>query len=121
MLRPGAIRPYKDLPNWKDIEPRLGLSYSLFGNSKTILKWNIGRYVEAMATGIAGAVNPPLATSNTRASRAWNDANSDFIPQANELGALNNTNFGGDSCRHSICRRYSHWLGHTPKELGNLS
>jgi hypothetical protein len=84
---------YENLPNWKDLAPRLGLAYDISGTGRTILKWNLGRYVEAMATGIAGAVNPPLATSNTRTTRSWTD-NGDFIPQENELGASSNTNFG---------------------------
>ena len=74
----------------------MGLAYDVFGNGKTTLKWNLGRYVEAMATGIAGAVNPPLATSNTRMTRSWTDRNGDFVPQEDELDASSNANFGTD-------------------------
>ena len=33
------------MPNWKDISPRLGAAYDLFGNGKTAIKASLGRYV----------------------------------------------------------------------------
>src|SRR4030095_12152393 len=33
---------------WKDIEPRLGMAYDVFGNGKTAVRFNIGRYIEAV-------------------------------------------------------------------------
>jgi hypothetical protein len=38
--------------------------------------------------------NNPQNVSNPSATRAWMDANGDFIPQENELGPLSNVNFG---------------------------
>ena len=35
----------KNVPNWKDVDPRVGVSYDLFGNGKTALKASVGRYV----------------------------------------------------------------------------
>src|SRR5207249_12222141 len=34
--------------DWKDITPRLGVAYDLFGNGKTAIKFNVGRYLEAI-------------------------------------------------------------------------
>src|SRR6185503_9716891 len=34
--------------DWKDVSPRLGVAYDLFGNGKTALRFNIGKYMEAI-------------------------------------------------------------------------
>ena len=47
-----------DLPNWKDVAPRLGLAYDLFGDSSTALKVSWGRY-NAANTGHVSVVVPP--------------------------------------------------------------
>lgn len=67
-----------DVPRWKDVSPRLGVSYDLFGNGRTALKWNLGRYLEAQAIGLAQAINPMNANQTT--TRAWTDTNGNFVP-----------------------------------------
>ena len=61
------------------MNPRLGVSYDLFGNGRTALKSSFGRYVGKMATVVA-LVNNPLTTSVNSVNRSWSDANGDFIP-----------------------------------------
>ena len=34
-----------NIPNWKDLSPRVGVSYDLFGNGKTAIKATVSRYV----------------------------------------------------------------------------
>ena len=63
----GAI---SDVPNWKDIDPRVGVAYDLFGNGKTAIKASIGRYVVADGYTIARAVNPVQSTINST-TRTW--------------------------------------------------
>ncbi|PYS37983.1 MAG: hypothetical protein DMG14_19295, partial [Acidobacteria bacterium] len=59
----------KDTPNWKNINPRLGMSYDLFGKGKTALKVGLGRYVPYTVT----ASNNPAANQAASATRTWDD------------------------------------------------
>ena len=69
-------------PNYNDLSARMGLAFDLFGNGQTALKWNSGRYVNAVGTILAQAKNPMEALiKNT--SRDWNDGNGDLIPDCN--------------------------------------
>jgi hypothetical protein len=94
---PGPFAPrivwpeVRDVPNWKDVSPRFGVVYDLFGNGKTALKGTVSRYVTA-STVVFSNQNNPLNFNRT-ANRTWNDANRDYIPQASELGPLSNRNF----------------------------
>ncbi len=67
-----------DLPNWKDIAPRFGAAYDLFGTGKTALKFSINRYNDSRTTGIAAQYNP-LALATARLT--WRDLNGDDIAQ----------------------------------------
>src|SRR5262245_11325181 len=90
-----------NVPNLKDLSPRLGLSYDLFGDGKTALKATLSRYVQTSTVGTARLLNP-LNTSVNNATRSWVDSNFDGIPQASELGPLSNSSFG----QVSIATRY---------------
>lgn len=70
------------MPVWKDLSPRFGLVYDLFGNAKTALKFGVNRYNESRTTFFANRYNP-LALSS--ASLSWTDLNRDDIAQG-ELG-----------------------------------
>jgi hypothetical protein len=90
-----------DVPNWKDLNPRVGGSYDLFGTGRTALKASIGRYVGKMGPSVATATNP-LLTSINSVTRAWGDANGDYVPNCDlhnfdangECGPISNRNFG---------------------------
>ena len=49
--RPKAI-------NWKDITPRAGVAFDLFGNGKTAVKANIGKYMEGLSSLFGLDMNP---------------------------------------------------------------
>jgi hypothetical protein len=109
-LGPALYQPTRDLTfpevtgiNVKDITPRVGVSYDVFGTGKTALKVNLGKYPLGVST-----IGNPAAIVNT-VTRAWTDANSNFAPDCNLLnlqtqdlrssggdycGVVNNLNFG---------------------------
>jgi hypothetical protein len=84
--------PVYDVPNWKDLSPRIGVTYDLFGNGKTALKASLSRYLAAQTTAFANSQNP-IATTVATTTRPWSDANRDGIPQETELGPLADPNF----------------------------
>jgi hypothetical protein len=94
--------------SYTDISPRLGVAYDLFGNGRTALKVHLGRYLEGAGTGgLYTATNPTLRMPQTTpalgtagVTRAWNDANRNFVPDCDLLNP--NTQdlrpSGGDMC-----------------------
>ena len=68
------------LPEWTDLNPRVGGSYDLFGNGRTALKASIGRYVGKMATTI-GVLGNPLSTSVNSVNRTWTDSERRLRPR----------------------------------------
>ena len=85
---------------YHDLWPRGGVAYDLFGNGRTSLKVNFGRYLEAAQNmGLFTALNPTSRLSLT-AARAWTDANTNFVPDCNLLNpAMQDLRAsGGDLC-----------------------
>jgi len=96
-----------NVPNWKNLAPRLGLVYDLTGDAKTALKGSINRYNRAYTTDFANRYDPLSLQSDTR---NWFDCdylpgtstcsalalptNRDGIAQDNEIGPSNNRNLG---------------------------
>jgi hypothetical protein len=92
----------KATPSWKDVNPRGGAVYDLFGDGRTAIKVTVGRYVQKTTIGITQN-NNPITTSINNVTRVWNDTNGDYVPDCDlanraangECGAMSNQNFGG--------------------------
>ena len=77
-LFPAYSSPARDgVPSWKDLSPRLGAAYDLFGDGRTALKGGVNRYVAGGSTGVAAQFGP---TANFSTTRNWTDANANFSP-----------------------------------------
>jgi hypothetical protein len=89
-----------EVEHWKDLSPRLGVAYDLFGNGKTALKANFARYLFPNFNEVAQANNPQNTIGRTD-TRTWQDRNGDYTiynadgsVQWEELGPTTNRNFG---------------------------
>jgi len=89
------------VPLWKDINPRVGGSFDLFGTGRTAVKAALGRYVFKNGLRLTGR-NNPFSTSVSSVRRNWNDANENFVVDCDltlttangECGGYQNANFG---------------------------
>jgi hypothetical protein len=82
-----------NLITWNLTSPRLGLTFDLTGNGKTVLKANYASYWwNPGTTSIDSLVNPNSPDWYRRYK--WNDLNSDGVWQPGEQGQLNSSSGG---------------------------
>jgi hypothetical protein len=101
-LGPGPWVPTRDVtfakvpnvPNWKDVSPRFGVAYDVFGTGKTALKATVNRYLFGAEIITFTLAANPVAAIALNATRTWDDTNGDFVPQVSELGPLSARSFG---------------------------
>jgi hypothetical protein len=90
---------------YNDVTPRMGGVYDVFGNGKTAIKVNLGKYLQA-ATNDENywANNPALRTVTSVLNRGWTDSNRNFVVDCNLLNpaAQNTAANGGDSCGAAV-------------------
>ncbi len=102
-----------DEVHWKDITPRVGAAYDLFGNGRTAIKFNIGKYLTALTASNSDLDLHPLIRTNLQTTRTWNDSfyaagdprRGNFVPDCDlrspgakaECGAMANQNFGQEA------------------------
>jgi hypothetical protein len=88
--------------NWKDLTPRISAAYDVFGNGRTAVKVNLGKYVQALTASNSDMDMNPLIRTALSTTRTWTDTDRDYVPdcslldtQANgECGRMDNQNFG---------------------------
>jgi hypothetical protein len=104
-LPTGITIPAADGVNaYKDFTPRIGASWDVFGNGKTAIKANLGKYLEGVGVQLNYAnSNPTLRMPQTTGpfgtsgvTRTWTD-NGNFVPDCNLLNP-NANSAGGDTC-----------------------
>ena len=83
-----ASFPGQQVVGFKDIQPRLGLAYDLFGNGRTALKASFGRYADRDSNTRAANVNP--ADNNNAQRRAFIDFNGNGGADCDPLNPLPN-------------------------------
>jgi hypothetical protein len=100
---PANIFPRTDgVRGYKDLTPRGGAVYDLFGNGKTAVKINAGQYLQNVFSGDVYTIKNPATTLISSITRQWTDPNGDKIvqcdflnPQQNlECGPWSNVNWG---------------------------
>ena len=65
---------------YKDISPRGGVAYDLFGNGKTAVKVNFGKYLEPTSNNNNYILSNPITRIATTTTRTWTD-NGNYIPE----------------------------------------
>jgi hypothetical protein len=91
--------PRTDQLAWKDLTPKLGAAYDLFGDSRTALKVTLNKYLSGRQVD---ALGNPVAGLVLQTTRNWTDTNNNFIPDCDvsnptdngECRAMANPNFG---------------------------
>ena len=79
---------------WNTWSPRVGVTYDIRGNGRTVIKTSYSVYYGQMGTGtIAGTLNPVTAAS---IRFPWKDVNGDRVVQASELDQSTILTFGGN-------------------------
>ena len=112
-IGPSTLTPNRNITSpkyetldWKDLTPKMGAAYDVFGTGRTALKVSLGKYVLGQA-GVAGnglATAGP-ATTVTQATRGWSDIDRDFVPDCDlvslaangECGQVLNQAFGSQA------------------------
>jgi hypothetical protein len=88
--------------NWSDITPRMGVAYDLFGNGRTAIKFNLGKYLEAITATNSDIDLNPLFRTVIQTTRGWTDANGDYVANCDlgnsaangECAKMDNENLG---------------------------
>ena len=82
---PAETFPETHFFTWNLFAPRLGVTFDLTGDGKTVLKGNYGFYWHNPGVTVASQANPN--TTAKAGTYAWNDANGDRRWQPGEQGA----------------------------------
>jgi hypothetical protein len=85
---------------YNDISPRVGVAYDLFGNGRTSIKGNLGRYLHPASNSGRFVASNPSERMVTIVNRSWTDANNNYRADCDLLNPAvqDNRPSGGDFC-----------------------
>jgi hypothetical protein len=72
--------PAFDTTRYKDFTPKIATAWDVFGDGKTALKVNYGKYVLGQALVVGGLASQPGYNVQLTSSRTWVDNDRDFVP-----------------------------------------
>jgi hypothetical protein len=100
LTTPVTFPETKGVDGYKDITPRGGFAFDVFGDGKTSLKVNAGRYLEAAQNSNTYVSMRPSSRLSTSATRTWTDANNNYLVDCNlqNPSLQDNRATGGDLC-----------------------
>ncbi len=103
-----VIPETRGVDSYKDITPRMGAVLDLFGDGRTAIRVNFGKYLEGVGvSGTYANTNPSLRMPQTTSAfgtpgvtRTWIDANTNFVPDCDlrDPNAQDLRATGGDLC-----------------------
>src|SRR4030095_14116047 len=110
-LPAGPFVPARDfaaqnhIPNFKDLNPRLGAAYDLFGNGRTAIKASLSRNLAFDPPGGIVQLNNPVNLMVISTTRTWSvpgfseadAANPNFVPTCDLTNPAANS-AGGQTC-----------------------
>ena len=103
-----------DVNTWNLVAPRIGMSFALTSDSRTVVKANYGQYWWNPGAALSQDVNPNPETWNRR--YVWTDINGDLVWQRGEEGRLNSSAGGitsvqlAENLKDSYTQEVALWL-----------
>src|SRR6185369_11527404 len=85
---------------YHDVTPRVGLAMDVFGNGRTSLKINAGKYLQAANNDAQYTISNNAVTCQQTTNRSWTDSNNNRTVDCVLTSKVeeDNTSRGGDIC-----------------------
>ena len=83
---------------YNDLTPRWGVAWDVFGNGKTSVKWNMGKYLTAANLGGLYIGDNAARRSTNSLTRGWDDRNGNRVVECEFFDPQPHTTAAGDFC-----------------------